>query len=234
MFHQHLKLFASVRTKEMSIDMRPTAIFDLDGTLIPKASAERTFFIYLIRHKSLSFLDLIQMIGALWPWHGNMHAILQGYKRYLRNKPVNTVNEIARTFFEPKVTNLLFPVMYEKIEMHRVAGDQLLLLSETLDIIANCFIRQLRFDGGKAGTLEQNNGKFTGKLSETLPYGMGKLEVLSELRREYTFDSNDTTLYANIYSDRFIMNAIAHPKAVNPDKKLRAYAKNRHWEIIEV
>jgi phosphoserine phosphatase len=30
------------------------------------------------------------------------------------------------------------------------------------------------------------------------------------------------------------MNAIAHPKAVNPDKKLRTYATTRKWEIIEV
>lgn len=218
----------------MGLEIRPAAIFDLDGTLIPMASAERTFFFYLIRQKSLSLLDLFRMFGALWSWRGNMHAMLRGNKRYLKNKSVTKVTEIARDFFEPQIKKLIFPLMYEKIEMHRNAGDQLLLLSGTLDIIADCFIRRLGFEGGKAGTLEKKNGKFTGKLSGILPYGMGKLEVLSELRREYIFDPNETTLYANIYSDRFIMNAIAHPKAVNPDKKLRTYATTRRWEIIKV
>ncbi len=148
------------------MDIRPAAIFDLDGTLIPMASAERTFFLYLIRHKSLSLLDLIRMFGELWSWHGNMHAMLRGNKRYLKNKSVDKVNKIARDFFEPQIRKLVFPKMYEKIEMHRNAGDRLLLLSGTLDIIAGCFIRRLGFEGGKAGTLEQKNGLFTENCQE--------------------------------------------------------------------
>jgi HAD superfamily hydrolase (TIGR01490 family) len=214
--------------------MRHAAIFDLDGTLIPMSSAERTFFFYLFRNKVLSIINIFQMLGALWTFHGNMHSMLRGNKRYLKNKSVDSVENIARSFFEPKIDDLIFPVMSEIVMMHRKKGDLLLLLSGTIDIIADCFIRRLHFDGGIAGKLQQMNGRFTGALTGILPYGIGKLEVLSELKRMYNFDSNETTLYANIYSDRFVMNAVAFPKAVNPDKKLRSYAKKRHWEIIEV
>jgi HAD superfamily hydrolase (TIGR01490 family) len=213
--------------------MRSAAIFDLDGTLIPMASAEYTFFMHLFRHKILSIFDIIQMLGALWSVHGNMHTMLRVNKRYLRNKPVDQVEQIAQAFFEPQIDKLIFPFMYEKIEHHRSTGDLLLLLSGTLDIIANCFIRRLKFDGGKAGTLEKQKGRFTGKISGILPYGIGKLEVMSELKREYKFDSNETTLYANVYSDRFVMNAVSYPVVVNPDKRLREYAKHRLWNIIE-
>lgn len=214
--------------------MRHAAIFDLDGTLIPMTSAERTLFFYLFRNKVLSIINIIQMIGALWAFHGNMHLMLRGNKRYLKNKSVDSVESIARSFFEPKIDDLIFPVMLKIVQKHREKGDLLLLLSGTIDIIADCFIRRLQFDGGIAGKLEQRYGKFTGALSGILPYGIGKLEVLNELKRMYNFDSNETTLYANIYSDRFVMNAVAYPKVVNPDKRLRIYAKKRHWEIIEV
>lgn len=214
--------------------MRHAAIFDLDGTLIPMSSAERTLFFYLFRNRVLSLINIFQMLGALWTFHGNMHLMLRGNKRYLKNKAVYAVENIARSYFEPKIDNLIFPVMLKMVQMHREQGDLLLLLSGTIDIIADCFIRHLQFDGGIAGKLEQRNGRFTGELSGILPYGIGKLEVLSELKRVYNFDSNETTLYANIYSDRFVMNAVAYPKVVNPDKKLRLYARKRHWEIIEV
>jgi HAD superfamily hydrolase (TIGR01490 family) len=214
--------------------MRHAAIFDLDGTLIPMSSAERTFFFYLFRNKILSIINIFQMLEVLWTFHGNMHSMLRGNKRYLKNKPVDSVENIARSFFEPKIDNLIFPVMLKIVRMHREKGDLLLLLSGTIDIIADCFIRRLYFDGGIAGKLEKKNGRFTGALTGILPYGIGKLEVLSELKRVYNFDLNETTLYANIYSDRFVMNAVANPKVVNPDKRLRLYAKKRHWEIIEV
>ena len=86
----------------------------------------------------------------------------------------------------------------------------------------------------KQPTLEIRNGKYTGRVKGILPYGMGKLEVLRELKDKYGFDRNQSYLYANIFSDRYVMNAVERPVAVNPDSKLRAYAGKLNWNIIEV
>lgn len=214
--------------------MRRAAIFDLDGTLIPNASAERTFFFHLLRNGGLSPSDLLQMSLPLWTSRGNLHAMMLKNKRYLRNKSVEKFNQVARGFFEPQVERLVFPKMREVIEEHRARGDVLLLLSGTLDVIAGCFVRELYLDGAKATDLERRDGKYTGRVEGVVPYGFGKLEVLRDFRHRFDFDQNHTAIYANIYSDRYVMNAVETPVAVNPDDRLRQYARRNSWRIVDV
>jgi phosphoserine phosphatase len=42
-------------------------------------------------------------------------------------------------------------------------------------------------------------GKYTGNVCGIMPYGIGKLEVLRELKKEYQFDPDISFLYANVY-----------------------------------
>jgi HAD superfamily hydrolase (TIGR01490 family) len=214
--------------------MRRAAIFDLDGTLIPNASAERTFFFHLLRNGGLSPIDLLQMTIPLWSSRGNLHAMMLKNKRYLRHKAVEKFNQVARAYFEPQVEKMVFPQMREIIEEHRRRGDVLLLLSGTLDVIAGCFVRELFLDGAKATDLQRRDGKYTGRVQGVVPYGFGKLEVLRDFRHRYEFDQNHTTVYANIYSDRYVMNAVETPVAVNPDSRLRDYATRNAWRILDV
>jgi len=215
-------------------DLYSAAIFDLDGTLIPHTSAEITFFFHMLKSGNLNPLNLLQMFPALWTAGGNLHDMTRANKGYLRNKRVEELENAVRKYFEPRVKKIVFPRMMEIIEKHRVAGDKLLLLTGTLDLIAGCFIRELDFDGYKAATLEIVNGRYTGKIDGILPFGMGKLEVLRELKSRFNLDMDKTTLYANVFSDRYVMNAIQNPVAVNPDQKLRSYARMLDWKIIEV
>jgi HAD superfamily hydrolase (TIGR01490 family) len=212
---------------------RWTAIFDLDGTLIPNMSAEKTFFFYMLRNGLLSFTKILQIIPAIWRAKGNLHDVTRGNKAYLRNVSAERLENIARNYFEPRIDSMVFPRMHQVIDEHRANGDLLLLLTGTLDVIAGCFVRQLRLDGFRAAKLEINNGYYTGRVNGILPYGIGKLEVLRELKEEFKYDSNKTALYANIYSDRFVMNAVERPVAVNPDQRLRTYAKRQNWKIID-
>ncbi|MBD3345171.1 MAG: HAD-IB family hydrolase [Chitinivibrionales bacterium] len=215
------------------VELKKAAIFDLDGTLIRNASAEVIFFRHLLFHGGLSPFNLIQMLAALWTARGNFHAMTRENKRYLRNKNTDKLETVAREYFEPRTDNLVFPVMHRVIEEHREKGDVLLLLSGTLDLIAACFQRHLKFDGARAAKLEHRDGKYTGRLEGIIPYGFGKLEALRELMRHHNVDANKTTLYANIFSDRYVMNAVERAVAVNPDRRLRAYAARRGWQVID-
>lgn len=208
------------------------AIFDLDGTLIPQTSAEKFFFFHLLRTGNLSFVNILEMFSAIWTAHGNFHALTRTNKCYLKNKSVKKLKDVARKYFEPQIPEMVFPKMHKTIELHRQQGKRLLLLTGTLDIIAECFVRSLHLDGFRAGTLQIRNGKYTGKINGILPYGIGKLEILRDFKTQFDFDRNKTTLYANSFSDRYVMNAVEFPVAVNPDSKLFSYARRSHWEIM--
>ncbi|MFW6255030.1 MAG: HAD family hydrolase [Chitinivibrionales bacterium] len=217
----------------MEDTLRKAAIFDLDGTLIPHTSAEKTFFFHLLHSGGLSPINLLQMGVALWTARGNLHRMIRGNKRYLRNKKVQKLRDVADKYFEPRIDRMVFPKMKEVIEEHREKGHVLLLLTGTLDIVADCFYRRLRLDGYRAARLETRNGRYTGRIDGIIPYGVGKLEVMKDLRHRFSFDQNHTFLYANIYSDRFVMNAVETPIAVNPDKRLRSYAGKNGWTILD-
>ncbi|HON10431.1 MAG TPA: HAD-IB family hydrolase [Chitinispirillaceae bacterium] len=215
-------------------DINSAAIFDLDGTLIPHTSAEITFFFHLFKKGNLSIFNLLQMIPAIWTARGNLHEMTKANKRYLRNKRVRDLQNTAQKYFEPQINRIVFPRMVEIIEDHRNCGNKLLLLTGTLDLIAECFVRVLGFDGYRAATLEIVDGRYTGRITGILPYGIGKLEVLRDLKNNFHFDRDRTSLYANVFSDRYVMNAVERPVAVNPDAKLRIYARKLGWEILDV
>ncbi|MFP4679331.1 MAG: HAD family hydrolase [Chitinispirillaceae bacterium] len=214
-------------------ESKRAAIFDLDGTLIPHTSAEGTFFFHMLKSGNLNFLNILQMVVAIWSARGNLHDMLRGNKRYLRHKSVEKMDQVARRYFEPRIDDIIFPEMQQIIEKHKSRGDHLILLTGTLDVIARCFVRHLGFSGFKATTLERKDGYYTGRVSGILPYGMGKLEVLRELKDRFGFNRDSSWLYANIFSDRYVLNAVEHPVAVNPDSKLREYARRLKWEIIQ-
>ena len=213
---------------------RRAAIFDLDGTLIPNASAEYTFFSHLISTGRLTLIDILSMTRALLTVRLNWHNLTRANKNYLRGKNVSLIKDFAKEYFEPEIDKLVFPAMQRLIQLHRSRGDLILMLTGTLDFIAASFASKLKFDGYQATQLEINKNKFTGRVFGVLPYGLGKLEVLREMRDKYHFDLNITTFYANVYSDRYVMNTAMEPVAVNPDRRLRAYARKRGWQIIDV
>ncbi|KMQ51588.1 Phosphoserine phosphatase [Chitinispirillum alkaliphilum] len=216
------------------LTQKQAAIFDLDGTLIPNTSAESTFFFYLLKTGGLNVKDIFKMLSAIWTARGNLHDMVRTNKRYLKKKPVEKFELVAHDYFQPRIKDMIFPEMKEVIEDHRQKGHQLILLTGTLDVIAACFVRELGFDGYQAATLQIKDNRYTGRLNGILPYGMGKLEVLRDLKERFKFDRNHTWLYANIFSDRYVLNAVENPVAVNPDSKLRTYANRLGWKIIDV
>lgn len=209
------------------------AIFDLDGTLIPASSAEKLFFFHELKNGGFTILDMLRMLQVLIKSRGDFHSMIRENKYYLRGKDVSKITNIVTNFFEPIVPNLVFHGMKDLIESHRAKGDILLLLSGTLDVIASCFTRQLKFDGFRAGKLEIRNGHYTGRIQGVLPYGIGKLESLHEFHEEFKFDLNTSLIYANQYSDRYIMFAMNNPIAVNPDKRLLKLSQKLKWPIYQ-
>lgn len=212
--------------------MQRAALFDLDGTLIPNASAERSFFFHLIYSGALGPVQLMQLLHPLVHFRFNFHDMLRGNKHYLRHQSVEAFEEVARRYFEPRVERMVFWGMRQIVEQHRSRGDMLLLLSGTLEVIAECFVRCLKLDGAVATRLQSRAGRYTGRTEGVVPYGFGKLEVIRHLHHRYGLDQNSTTLYANLFSDRYVMNAVQEPIAVNPDPRLRDYAQSNGWKIL--
>jgi phosphoserine phosphatase len=75
------------------------------------------------------------------------------------------------------------------------------------------------------------DGAYTGKVLRAA-HGEGKARALRELADAEGLDLSASTAYSDSYSDVPFLEAVGHPVAVNPDRRLRRIARLRGWPTI--
>jgi len=75
---------------------------------------------------------------------------------------------------------------------------------------------------------------FAGRISGIHPSNNGKVIIFEEFVNKYNIDPANSTAYGNHYGDRFLMEMVGNPAAVNPDRKLLKYAQSKKWRILEI
>jgi phosphoserine phosphatase len=62
--------------------------------------------------------------------------------------------------------------------------------------------------------------------------GRTKAEAVAELATVDGIDLAESTAYSDSASDVPFLEAVGHPVAVNPDRRLRAIARERGWRVL--
>ncbi len=210
--------------------MRQAAVFDLDGTIL-NTSAERPFFLYLLARGEIGVPDLLA-----WTEEFFRKAPVLGYreaantnKLYLRNKQYARICDLASTCFREKLIARIRRDALAEIDRHRREGRHLVLLSGTLELILEHFQRHLEMDCMIGSPLETNGGVFTGKLSGPHPFGKLKAVLLRRLADTHAIDLGESFGYGNSFADVAFLSVLGHPVAVNPSRRLAAYAERQGW-----
>jgi len=214
--------------------MRPAAIFDLDGTLLPRTSAERLFLRRAVRAGELGPWTVAA--GAAWAlarWAARRTASPFESKDYLRQAPCAALEALGVVCVHDDVLPRLRSDLLVALEGHRERGDLLVLLTGTFDFLGAEIAKALRLEAWAATVLERRSGHFTGRAVPPHPHGAGKVEVLLELARRHAIDLGRSTAYANRGSDIAQLALTAYPQAVSPDRALRAQARRAHWPVWE-
>lgn len=214
--------------------MRPAAIFDLDGTLLPRTSAERLFLRRAARTGAVQPWTLAA--GALWAagrWALRQTRSPFESKDYLRGAACAPLEALGVTCVHDDVLPRLRPDLLAALERHRARGDLLILLTGTFDFLGAEIARSLQLDGWAGTVLQRRGGRFTGRIVPPHPHGPGKAEVLRALGARLGFDPGASTAYANRGSDIAHLALVAYPQAVGPDRALRAHARREHWPVWE-
>lgn len=209
------------------------AIFDVDGTLIADDSLERIFFRFLWRYDEIG-------LCALWRAAGGAVRALAGGgavaddKAWLRGQDAGRLKRLARDCFEQEIARRLLPAATARLRWHQQAGHRIILLSGTLDVLLDPLAEYLSISTRIGAAVELSDRKVTGRLVGSRPFGMTKLITLRRLlEREPSadFDLTRSFAYADNYADRFLLSAVGHPVATNPDRRLRHLAEERGWMV---
>ena len=136
-----------------------------------------------------------------------------------------TVAEVA----EP----LVFAEALAIIDQHRHEGRKVVVISSSPIEIVEPLCRHLGIDDVIATQPEiDESGRFTGEIAFHA-YGPGKAEAMRELAMKEDISLPDSFAYTDSATDLPMLEAVGHPVCVNPDRELRALARQRGWVVLE-
>ena len=214
--------------------MKKAAIFDLDGTIISGKSTEMRFTEHLFKKGELNLIDVFRYFLRFLRNIGRWNRMVSQNKYYLKGKSFEKLSNIANEFFLPIVDKLVPEEIKRLIQTHKKNGDLLIIVSGTLNFILDIFANSFSFDDRKGTELEVKDGKLTGRISGIHPSNNGKVIILEEFVNKYDIDLANSAAYGNRCGDRFLMEMVGNPAAVNPDRRLLKYAQSKKWRILEI
>jgi putative phosphoserine phosphatase/1-acylglycerol-3-phosphate O-acyltransferase len=214
--------------------LRPAAFFDVDRTLVGPRSMERVFVARLIREGFLGPVDLARYLGHLaCNLDGVGSGLTKTNKRHLAHKDPHDLARLARRCFRQDIAPLISPRGREAVAAHRRQGHLVVLLTGTLQPLAELLAEELGADLALAAGLAEEGGRLSGALSTPRPYGPEKARLVRELAAQRGLDLATSYAYGDHHSDRHVLASVGHPFAVNPHPLLKREARRRGWPILE-
>ena len=214
------------------------AFFDLDGTLVPLPSLERRFFQVLRYRRAIAAKNY-------WLWlseavrlapHG-LSAIRHGNKMYLGGVAVDRWGEGGL-----KPAPAFFGDALARVAWHAGEGHTIVMVSGTLEPLANEAARAIEDELAARGIfpairvcatrLEEMDGRWTGRILGEAMFGKAKLRAALRIAEEMKLDLAHCYAYADNSSDRWLLEAVGHPIAVNPSNDLAQLARIRAWPVL--
>lgn len=225
------------KIKEKSAEI--AAFFDLDGTLIGGPSLERRFFQELKCRRMIGWKNYWRWLAqALRLAPRGITEILQGNKMYLRGVAVALTKSTPSE--RRKCTFLAAAV--ERVAWHAERGDTIAIVSGTLDFVARGVARELetillrRGISAKvhvcATRLEEKDGRWTGGITGEAMFGGAKTRAVRRLAAQMGFDLERSYAYGNSAQDRWLLDEVGNPWAVNPEPGLSRMALQKNWPIV--
>ena len=217
------------------------ALFDLDGTLIPKDSdhAFGEFVITLgwadaqaFRQRNDGFyqdylagrLDIDAYTDfATAPWRGHSADELQ---------------RATSRFIEIVVRPMLTPDAVELVQRHQSAGDLVAIVTATNDFVTRPIAELLGVGELIATELTRDSsGRVVGTICGVPAFREGKVTRVQDwlAARGLGFDAFEcSTFYSDSTNDLPLLERVSKPVATNPGPALERIARERGWPVLKL
>ena len=242
-------------------DARVAAFFDLDGTLLPKPSLEKRLF-SMLRYRHLigmaSYWQWMREAVRLAP--RGIKQIQHANKMYLRGVRVEKANcatELSASRLkcdaareaeeEQKCTGVTFPAFFpdavERAAWHAERGHAMVILSGTLEPLAKKAGAALEAELLQRGIaisiavcatrLEAAAGSWTGRVAGEAMFGEAKVGAAKRICASREIQLSSCFAYGDSADDRWMLEAVGQPIAVNPSNDLARIAARNGWPVVQ-
>ena len=220
--------------RPVAASARRLVLFDLDGTLLCGASSERRFAAWLFAHRHAGARQ-----AGTWLAHaaGRVRCdgrhVLRRDKGYVAGLPVGRVAELAAEHVGGVVdAGRVDARAHAALEAHRAAGDRCVLLSGTLQPLADAYAARLGLDAAIGSLAPVRAGRYVVGPPARHPYGVAKRELAERERTASGAGRADTVAYGDSIADRDLLAWAGEAVAVEPDRALGSLARARGWRVL--
>jgi HAD superfamily hydrolase (TIGR01490 family) len=215
---------------------RAGALFDMDRTLVKKDTAG----LYARYQRDLGQATLRDVLRVSWWMVQYTFGVIDAPRvarqalDYFRGKEERELIASCEGWFRDYVLPHVQAAGRAAVERHRADGDLVAIVTGATRYAAQPLALELGIEEVVCTELQlDGHGRFTGQPIEPLCYGAGKLERAKHLAERQGFELGDATFYSDSITDLPLLEAVRHPRVVNPDARLRRVARQRGWTIEE-
>jgi len=150
---------------------------------------------------------------------------------FIGGHDVKEIRIIGEQIYSEFVSPSIWQGTIELAKEHLSSGDEVWLVTASPEDFANLIAERLGFTGAIGTKAEINDGKYTGNLNGKLLHGKEKAIAISELTKARGIDLKGCFAYSDSHNDLPLLSAVGHPRAINPDAKLRIIAFAQSWPV---
>ncbi|MBF0152230.1 MAG: HAD family hydrolase [Magnetococcales bacterium] len=211
------------------------ALFDLDNTLLG-GDSDYLWGRFLVEEGIVEeegyeaankqfYRDYVQ--GVL-----DIDAYLKFQLGVLTQHRLETLEQWRDLFMERMIRPIVLPLGRERIQRHKNAGDTVVIITATNQFVTTPIATLLGVPHLLATELEMRDGTFTGCSSGIPCFQQGKVLRLRQWLSDHPHSLHDAWFYSDSRNDLPLLEAVAHPVAVDPDPVLHQHALSKGWEIV--
>jgi len=216
--------------------LRPAAFFDLDKTVIAKASMV-AFSKPLHRAGMLSRRMMLRAAWGqiLYAQFGaspeKLEKLRESVLQLTKGWDQSEISAIVRESLAETIEPIVFEEALERIRQHRAWGHKVFIVSASPEEVVAPIAQLLGVDEAIATRAElDEQGRYSGR-TERYVYAEEKVAAIEEVAARDGLDLDHSWAYSDSATDIPMLSAVGHPVAVNPDRELARAARARGWQV---
>jgi putative phosphoserine phosphatase/1-acylglycerol-3-phosphate O-acyltransferase len=212
------------------------AFFDMDNTLLSAASG-RLYLKWLRQTGQMPLYRLAYISGQVGLYITGMidfPRLITRLMVYAGGADEAEAWRMSEAWFESMLRQYITDAGRERIQWHRRQGHHVAIVSASTPYAVRPVAADLDLGEAFIATeLEVHEGRFTGKVLEPACYGDGKVVRALLYAGRHGIDLQKSYFYSDSASDLPLLEAVGHPVAVNPNRKLARIAAERDWPVMK-
>jgi HAD superfamily hydrolase (TIGR01490 family) len=150
---------------------------------------------------------------------------------FIAGHRVEEIEALSRDIFDESMASRIWPETRALAQRHLDSGQRVWLVTAAPIEIATIIARRLGLTGALGTVAEDVDGVYTGRLVGDLLHGQAKAAAVRSLAEREGLDLDVCSAYSDSYNDLPMLSLVGNPFVINPDAKLRQYARQRGWPL---